>query len=74
MAVLKLESPYVRAGDQSQTIEKLVAGFESGKSIQVLLEATGTGKTFTASNVIARLGKPTLVLAHNQSRAVRRGL
>ncbi len=68
-AQFQLESPYAPAGDQPQAIEKLVEGFESGKPLQVLLGATGTGKTFTASNVIARLGKPTLVLAHNKTLA-----
>jgi excinuclease ABC subunit B len=46
-----------------------VAGFRAGKGFQVLVGATGTGKTFTASNVIAALGKPTLVLAHNKTLA-----
>lgn len=68
-AKFQLESPYAPAGDQPQAIEKLVAEFESGKQFQVLLGATGTGKTFTASNVIARLNKPTLVLAHNKTLA-----
>jgi excinuclease ABC subunit B len=65
----QLESPYPPAGDQPRAIEQLVAGFRAGKGFQVLLGATGTGKTFTASNVIAALGKPTLVLAHNKTLA-----
>lgn len=65
----KLVSKFQPAGDQPQAIEKLVQGFQAGKSCQVLLGATGTGKTFVASHVIARLGKPTLVLAHNKTLA-----
>ncbi|MGL4420624.1 MAG: DEAD/DEAH box helicase family protein, partial [Gemmataceae bacterium] len=65
----EIVSEYPPAGDQPKAIEQLVAGFEQGKKLQVLLGATGTGKTFTASNVIARLNKPTLVLAHNKTLA-----
>jgi len=68
-ANFQLVSDYGPAGDQPKAIEQLVAGFERGKSFQVLLGATGTGKTFTASNVIAALKKPTLVLAHNKTLA-----
>ena len=68
-ATFQLVSDYAPAGDQPKAIEQLVAGFKGGKNIQVLLGATGTGKTFTASNVIAALGKPTLVLAHNKTLA-----
>jgi excinuclease ABC subunit B len=68
-ARFQLESPYPPAGDQPKAIEQLVGGFRNGKNFQVLLGATGTGKTFTASNVIAALGKPTLVLAHNKTLA-----
>jgi excinuclease ABC subunit B len=68
-AAFQLESEYAPAGDQPKAIEQLVAGFQGGKSMQVLLGATGTGKTFTASNVIQALGKPTLVLAHNKTLA-----
>src|SRR5206468_6607004 len=68
-AAFRLESPYQPAGDQPKAIEQLVAGYQSGKKFQVLLGATGTGKTFTASNIIAALGKPTLVLAHNKTLA-----
>ena len=68
-AKFQLVSDYAPAGDQPKAIEQLVAGFEGGKNVQVLLGATGTGKTFTASNVITALGKPTLVLAHNKTLA-----
>src|SRR5262249_43875712 len=68
-AKFQLESPYAPAGDQPKAIEQLVNGFQSGKNFQVLLGATGTGKTYTASNVIAALQKPTLVLAHNKTLA-----
>ncbi|MDB5312250.1 MAG: excinuclease subunit UvrB [Gemmataceae bacterium] len=68
-AKFQLESPYAPAGDQPKAIDQLVTGFRNGKTFQVLLGATGTGKTFTASNVIAAIGKPTLVLAHNKTLA-----
>jgi excinuclease ABC subunit B len=68
-ATFQLASPYPPAGDQPKAIAQLVSSFRSGKNFQVLLGATGTGKTFTASNVIAALGKPTLVLAHNKTLA-----
>ena len=56
-------------GDQIEAIDKLVAGVKAGKKEQVLLGGTGTGKTFTVSNVIAAVNKPTLVLAHNKTLA-----
>jgi len=65
----KLHAPYVPMGDQPEAIEKLVAGIESNKKHQVLLGATGTGKTFTVANVIARVQKPALVMAHNKTLA-----
>lgn len=65
----KVESEYAPAGDQPKAIAELLAGFKAGKKMQVLLGATGTGKTFTASNIIAALNKPTLVLAHNKTLA-----
>ena len=68
-ATFQLNSEYTPAGDQPKAIEQIVNGFKGGKGFQVLLGATGTGKTFTASNVIAALGKPTLVLAHNKTLA-----
>src|SRR5262249_41887336 len=64
-----LVSPFKPAGDQPQAIEQIVSGFRDGKETQVLLGATGTGKTFTAANVIAALGKPALVLSHNKTLA-----
>ena len=65
----KLVSPYAPTGDQAQAIEKLVAGLDSGMKKQVLLGVTGSGKTFTMANVIAKINKPTLVLAHNKTLA-----
>jgi len=65
----KLISKYKPSGDQPQAIEKLVEGIKEGKKEQVLLGATGTGKTFTIANVIAKVQKPTLVLAHNKTLA-----
>ena len=56
-------------GDQPQAIEKLVAGLENGKKMQVLLGATGTGKTFTMANIIEKTQRPTLVLVHNKTLA-----
>lgn len=65
----ELVSKYVPSGDQPKAIEKLVKGLENGTKEQVLLGATGTGKTFTIANVIAKINKPTLVLAHNKTLA-----
>ena len=67
--MFKLVSNYKPNGDQPQAIEKLVKGIEEGKKEQVLLGATGTGKTFTIANVIEKVNKPTLVLAHNKTLA-----
>ena len=67
--MFKLVSKYKPSGDQPQAIDKLVKGIEEGKHEQVLLGATGTGKTFTIANVIARTNRPTLVLAHNKTLA-----
>lgn len=64
-----LVSKYEPSGDQPKAIEELVQGIEDGKRDQVLLGATGTGKTFTIANVIAKVNKPTLVLAHNKTLA-----
>ncbi len=64
-----LVSNYQPQGDQPQAISRLVEGICSGKKEQVLLGATGTGKTFTISNVIAQVNKPTLVFAHNKTLA-----
>ena len=63
----ELVSPYAPAGDQAQAIEKLTAGFEAGEKEQILKGATGTGKTYTMANVIAKLNKPTLVITHNKT-------
>ncbi|MCI1904343.1 excinuclease ABC subunit UvrB [Enterococcus hirae] len=65
----ELVSKYQPAGDQPQAIEKLVKGIEAGDKSQVLLGATGTGKTFTMSEVIQKVNKPTLVIAHNKTLA-----
>jgi excinuclease ABC subunit B len=65
----ELHAPYEPKGDQPEAIAGLVTGLESGKRFQTLLGATGTGKTFTIANVIARTGRPTLVLAHNKTLA-----
>ena len=67
--LFKLLSHYEPAGDQPRAIKALLSGFNEGKAAQVLLGATGTGKTFTASHVIASLNKPALVLAHNKTLA-----
>ena len=65
----KLVSPYQPTGDQPEAIDGLVAGIENGIDEQVLLGVTGSGKTFTMANVIARVNRPTLVLAHNKTLA-----
>lgn len=67
--LFELVSPYKPKGDQPQAIDELVAGLQSGKKAQVLLGATGTGKTFTIGNVIERVNKPTLVFVHNKTLA-----
>lgn len=67
--MFKLVSKYKPSGDQPQAIKELVNGIEKGKKYQVLLGATGTGKTFTIANVIKEVNKPTLVLAHNKTLA-----
>ncbi len=65
----ELHSPYQPQGDQPQAIKELVSGILEGKHEQTLLGATGTGKTFTIANVIKKVNKPTLVLAHNKTLA-----
>ena len=67
--MFKLVSKYSPSGDQPNAIKKLVEGINNGKKEQVLLGATGTGKTFTIANVIKETNKPTLVLAHNKTLA-----
>ena len=67
--MFQLVSKYKPSGDQPQAIEKLVQGIKEGKRDQVLLGATGTGKTFTIANIIKEVNKPTLILAHNKTLA-----
>ncbi len=67
--MFKIESKYKPSGDQPKAIQELVDGLNEGKHEQVLLGATGTGKTFTIANVIEKVQKPTLVLAHNKTLA-----
>ncbi len=69
MDKFKLVSPYAPMGDQPEAIDTLVNGIENGINEQVLLGVTGSGKTFTMASVIARLNRPTLVLAHNKTLA-----
>lgn len=69
ITMFELISKYKPAGDQPEAIKELVEGINEGKRDQVLLGATGTGKTFTIANVIASVNKPTLVLAHNKTLA-----
>ena len=69
MDSFKLKSDYKPSGDQPKAISELVEGLNEGKKDQVLLGATGTGKTFTIANVIKEVNKPTLVLAHNKTLA-----
>lgn len=65
----QLTSRFRPTGDQPEAIDQLVRGFQAGQPAQTLLGVTGSGKTFTAANVIARLGKPALVLSHNKTLA-----
>ena len=67
--MFNLVSKYTPSGDQPSAIKELVNGINNGKKHQVLLGATGTGKTFTIANVIKEVNKPTLVLAHNKTLA-----
>ena len=67
--MFELVSKYKPSGDQPEAIKELVDGIKNGKKNQVLLGATGTGKTFTVANVIKEINKPTLVLAHNKTLA-----
>jgi excinuclease ABC subunit B len=69
MAEFSLHSPYPPSGDQAQAIEKLVKSINAGNKHQTLLGVTGSGKTFTMANVVARTGKPTLVMSHNKTLA-----
>ncbi|MCQ2796982.1 MAG: excinuclease ABC subunit UvrB [Bacilli bacterium] len=65
----KIVSKYKPTGDQPEAIKKVVEGVKEGKRLQVILGATGTGKTFTAANIIEKLNRPTLVLVHNKTLA-----
>src|SRR6266702_1083430 len=65
----QIVAPFAPAGDQPRAIETLVHGFRAGQDRQTLLGVTGSGKTFTAAHVIAKLGKPALVLSHNKTLA-----
>lgn len=67
--MFELVSNYKPSGDQPEAIKELVEGIKNNKKQQVLLGATGTGKTFTIANVIKEVNKPTLVLAHNKTLA-----
>ena len=69
MEKFELVSPHEPTGDQPKAIDSLVAGINAGQRAQTLLGVTGSGKTFTMANVIARVNKPTLVLAHNKTLA-----
>ncbi len=69
MATFQMNTDFQPTGDQPQAIDKLVDGLEKGFAHQTLLGVTGSGKTFTMANVIARVGRPTLVLAHNKTLA-----
>src|SRR5436190_13904573 len=68
-ANFELSSQFQPAGDQPSAIDKLVSGFHAGRPCQTLMGVTGSGKTFTAANVIKHIGKPTLVLSHNKTLA-----
>ena len=68
-AEFQLNQPFPPAGDQPQAIEQLTKGFQSGATAQVLLGATGTGKTYTMANTIANIGRPALILSHNKTLA-----
>jgi excinuclease ABC subunit B len=69
MATFHINNEYAPAGDQPKAIKELVRGVKEGMAHQTLLGVTGSGKTFTAANVIAQIGKPTLVIAHNKTLA-----
>ena len=69
MEKFKLVSNYKPTGDQPQAIEKLSEGIKNGLKEQVLLGVTGSGKTFTMANIIEKVNRPTLVLAHNKTLA-----
>ena len=66
----KITSRFAPTGDQPQAIKSLTEGIRQGDKAQVLLGVTGSGKTFTMANVIANIGRPTLILSHNKTLAV----
>ena len=67
--LFKIHSKYKPSGDQPKAIEKLVEGLNNGDDAQTLLGITGSGKTFTIANVIEKVQKPTLIIAHNKTLA-----
>ncbi|MFA5196678.1 MAG: DEAD/DEAH box helicase family protein, partial [Bacteroidales bacterium] len=69
MEKLSMITDFVPAGDQPQAISDLVKGLKKGKEHQVLLGVTGSGKTFTIANVIERVQRPALIVAHNKTLA-----
>ena len=69
MGNFKIHSSYKTTGDQPQAIEKIADGIKNGYKDQVLLGVTGSGKTFTMANIIEKINRPTLVLAHNKTLA-----
>jgi len=69
MAKFKIHSQFELSGDQPKAVEHLVEGLRAGRKFQTLMGVTGSGKTFTMANVIARIGKPTLVISHNKTLA-----
>jgi len=69
MAQFDLVSEFKPTGDQPEAIAALVEGFNEGKRHETLLGVTGSGKTFTMANIIQKLGKPTLIMAHNKTLA-----
>ena len=74
MSIFKLQSDFSPSGDQPQAIKKLASSIKSGERHQTLLGVTGSGKTFTAANLIEKIGKPTLVIAHNKTLAAQLAL
>ena len=69
MNKFKLKSKFKPGGDQTQAIKTLIKGVEEGLSNQILMGVTGSGKTYTIANVIEKLNRPTLVIAHNKTLA-----
>ena len=67
--MFKIHSEYKPTGDQPQAMDYLVNGINEGKKFQTLLRVTGSGKTFTMANIIEKVQKPTLILAHNKTLA-----